>query len=122
MRQLREPDPAENLSPALAGKIYGATLQTSVSRLEEFAQCPFRFFVHSGLRAEERKVFELDARERGSFQHEVLKIFHEQLAETKANAGATSRRRKRVNASAKSLAELMHDYRGGLLRDTGRRI
>ena len=56
-----------------------ATLRTSVSRLEEFASCPFRFFVRSGLRADERKVFELDARERGSFQHEVLKIFHEAI-------------------------------------------
>ena len=52
---------------------------TSVSRLENFAACPFRFFVHSGLRAEERKVFELDFREQGSFQHDVLKLFHEEL-------------------------------------------
>jgi ATP-dependent helicase/nuclease subunit B len=77
---LREPDPAEKLSPALAEKLYGPVLQTSVSRLEEFAQCPFKFFVRSGLHAGERKLFELDARERGSFQHEILKIFHEQLA------------------------------------------
>src|ERR1035441_1329456 len=61
-------------------KLYGPVLQTSVSRLEEFAQCPFKFFVRSGLRAGERKIFELDARERGSFQHEVLKKFHDDLA------------------------------------------
>ena len=36
-------------------------------------------FVRSGLRAEERQVFELDVRERGSFQHAVLAAFHEQL-------------------------------------------
>ena len=77
LARLREPDEGENLSPALAEKIYGAVLKSSVSRLEEFAQCPFRFFVHSGLRAGERKKFELDARERGSFQHEILKQFHE---------------------------------------------
>ena len=77
---LREPDAKENLSPALAEKLYGPTLRSSVSRLEEFAACPFRFFVRVGLRADERKVFELDARERGNFQHDVLKIFHEQLS------------------------------------------
>jgi ATP-dependent helicase/nuclease subunit B len=76
---MREPDPAESLTPLLAGRLYGSTLRTSVSRLEEFAACPFHFFVRSGLRAGERKLFELDARERGSFQHEVLKAFHEQL-------------------------------------------
>ena len=117
LRQLREPDPAENLSPALAGKIYGATLQTSVSRLEGFAQCPFRFFVHSGLRAEERKVFELDARERGSFQHEVLKIFHEQLKTTgkRWRDLTPAEARERIGKIA---LELMENYHSGLLRDT----
>ena len=117
LRQLREPDPAESLSPALAEKIYSSTLQTSVSRLEEFAECPFRFFVHSGLRSEERKVFELDARERGSFQHEVLKIFHERLkAEGKLWRDLTpAEARERIGKIA---LELTGNYRGGLLRDT----
>jgi ATP-dependent helicase/nuclease subunit B len=113
--ELREPDPVENLSPALAEKIYGAVLKSSVSRLEEFAQCPFKFFVHSGMRAEERKVFELDARERGSFQHEVLKIFHEQLtSENKRWRDlAPPDARERVGKIA---ADLAPNYRDGLLR------
>ena len=111
---LREPDPAEGLSPVLAEKLFGPTLRSSVSRLEEFAQCPFRFFVHSGLRAEERKVFELDAREQGSFQHEVLKLFHEQLsAEGKRWRDLTPPdARERVGKIAAALAP---DYRDGLL-------
>jgi ATP-dependent helicase/nuclease subunit B len=112
---LREPDPAEHLSPVLAEKLFGPTLRSSVSRLEEFAQCPFRYFVHSGLRAEERKVFELDAREQGSFQHEVLKMFHEQLsAENKRWRDlAPPDARERVGKIATALAL---DYRDGLLR------
>jgi ATP-dependent helicase/nuclease subunit B len=115
LSSLREPDSSERLAPGLAEKIYGATLQTSVSRLEEFAQCPFRFFVHSGLRAEERKVFELDARERGSFQHEVLKKFHDDLAkESKHWRDLTPpNARERVGEIA---ADLAPDYHGGLLR------
>lgn len=66
----------ETIDPTLADALYGAVLRTSVSRLEQFAACPFRFFVHSGLLAEERKQFEVDARERGTFQHEVLALFH----------------------------------------------
>ncbi len=73
--------PAESLSPALAEKLYGKTLSTSVSRMEQFAACPFKFFVHSGLRAQERKLFELDIRDQGNFQHEALFTFHEQLRE-----------------------------------------
>lgn len=116
---LREPDERENLSPALAGKIYGPVLKSSVSRLEEFAQCPFRFFVHSGLRAEERKQFELDARERGSFQHEILKRFHDELtAESKCWRDVTpAEARERVGRIASELAPV---YRGGLLRADGR--
>jgi ATP-dependent helicase/nuclease subunit B len=115
LRALREPDSTECLSPVLAEKLFGPTLHSSVSRLEEFAQCPFRFFVHSGLRAEERKKFELDAREQGSFQHEVLKLFHEQLsAEGKHWRDITPpEARERVGKTATALAL---NYRDGLLR------
>ena len=114
---LREPDETENLSPALAEKLYGPVLRSSVSRLEEFASCPFRFFVRSGLRADERKVFELDARERGSFQHDVLKTFHEQLlVEGKRWRDLQpAEARERVGKIAAALSE---NYRDGLLRDT----
>ncbi len=70
----------EPLLPAVAEKLYGSTLQTSVTRLEKFGECPFRFFVHSGLRAQERLRFEADPRQIGSFQHEVLKRFHDTLS------------------------------------------
>ncbi|MBI5383672.1 MAG: PD-(D/E)XK nuclease family protein [Verrucomicrobia bacterium] len=64
------------LRVAATEKLYGQELTTSVSALEDFAACPFKFFVARGLRAEERKQFEADEREQGSFQHEVLKDFH----------------------------------------------
>jgi len=114
LRALCEPDPAESLSPALAEKLFGPVLRSSVSRLEAFASCPFRFFVHSGLRAEERKVFELDAREQGSFQHEVLKAFHDQLhADGKRWRDLTPpEARERVGRIGVELAE---HYRDGLL-------
>ena len=68
-----------NLSPEIAQALYGKELKTSVSRLEQFAACPFQFFIASGLRAEERQLFELDAREKGTFQHAVLAEFHARL-------------------------------------------
>ena len=111
------PTRTERLAPALAEKLYGPVLKTSVSRLEDFAACPFRFLVHSGLRAEERKVFELDAREQGSFQHDVLKIFHEEL-QSEGKRWRDLRpgeARARVGRIANGL---MADYREGLLRDS----
>ena len=117
LAQLREPDKHENLSPASVEKLYGTTLRSSVSRLEEFAQCPFKFYVKSGLRAGERKVFELDARERGNFQHDVLKVFHEELQAQGRRwrdlTPAEARQRIRNIATAQ-----MEHFRDGLLRDS----
>jgi ATP-dependent helicase/nuclease subunit B len=85
--------------------------------LEEFLACPFRFFIRSGLRADERKNFELDSRERGSFQHDVLKKFHDDLmSEGKGWRDLTpDDARSRVGQIAVGLAE---NYRDGLLSDT----
>ncbi|MBU6401605.1 MAG: PD-(D/E)XK nuclease family protein, partial [Verrucomicrobia bacterium] len=103
------------LEPAAVEPLYGSRLETSVSRLEQFAACPFRFFVHSGLRAEERRRFELDARERGSFQHEVLAEFHRQLrAEEKGWRDLTpDEARARMGRIGAALATT---FRDGLLR------
>ena len=119
--ELHEPNPEENLSPALAEKLYGPVLKTSVSRLEEFASCPFRFFVRSGLRAEERKIFELDARERGSFQHDILKKFHDELQGEKLRWRdlTPAQARERVGKIADGLIE---NYRGGLLRESAQSL
>jgi ATP-dependent helicase/nuclease subunit B len=115
LQLLQNPELEESLSPELAERLYGKTLQTSVSRLEQFAACPFKFFVHSGLRAEERKKFELDVREQGSFQHDALKLFHEHLAgEQKRWRDVTpSEARKLIGDIAQALAIT---YRDGLLQ------
>lgn len=121
LEALREPDPKESLSPAVARKLYGSVLRSSVSRLEEFASCPFRFFVKSGLRAEERKLFELDARERGNFQHDVLKVFHERIeAEHRRWRDLTpAEAREKIGAIA---SELMAGYRDGLFRESAKTL
>ena len=114
---LREPAGDENLSPALTEALHGSVLKSSVSRLEEFAQCPFRFFVRSGLHAGERKIFELDVRERGNFQHDVLSLFHLELqAEGKRWRDITPMdARARV---ARIAAAQMEHFRDGLLQDS----
>jgi ATP-dependent helicase/nuclease subunit B len=104
----------DRLSPAAAAELYGPALRTSVSRLEEFAACSFKFFVHSGLRAEERLRFELDVRERGSFQHAVLARFHDQLRQEEKNWRDLSpdQARRRVR---ECVAELTPQFHEGLL-------
>ncbi len=108
-----EPVSAESgrLTPEIAAQLYGPSLRTSVSRMEDFAACSFKFFVHSGLRAEERQRFELDVRERGSFQHEALALFHRQLrAENKNWRDITpAEARRRVKDCVNQLLPQFHD-------------
>ena len=75
-RELTAARALTTLSPAAVAALYERELATSVSKLEQFAECPFKFFVAAGLGAEERKEFEVDHRERGSFSHRLLDEFH----------------------------------------------
>lgn len=110
---------AEVLSPGFAAQLYGTTLHGSVSQLERFAACPFLYFAKSGLRLDEREEFELDARERGNFQHEVLARFHREVTaeglrwrEIGETAG-----RERVRRICQEVARV---HRDGLLNHTRR--
>ncbi len=67
------------LSPASVEKLFSRELKSSVSRLEEFAACPFKFFAASGLRLQERKEFQFDDRDKGTFHHNVLEEFHRRV-------------------------------------------
>jgi ATP-dependent helicase/nuclease subunit B len=111
--------PDECLSADLAAKLYGPELQTSVTRIEQFAACPFRFFVTSGLHAQEQRVFEVDAKKRGQFQHEVLRRFHEALREQglrwKDLVPAEARERVR-----KLAVEHARQFEGGLFMNSER--
>ncbi len=75
-RELLASHAATTLSPTAVAGLYGSELKTSVSKLEQFAECPFKFFIAAGLGADERKEFEIDHRERGSFLHRLLDEFH----------------------------------------------
>jgi len=81
-RQLAKAEAVNQLSAPMVEKLYGQELQTSVSALEDFAACPFKFFAARGLRLEERKEFQFDDRDKGSFQHEALREFHERVRTT----------------------------------------
>ena len=111
--------PDEALAPALAEKLYGPHLQTSVTRVEQFAACQFKFFVNSGLRAQERKRFEVDRRTLGDFQHQVLKLFHDEVrAESKHWRDLTPPgARQRISRIA---AEHVKTFNDGLLLSSAR--
>ncbi len=75
-----ETDP---LPKETALKLFGHETM-SVSRLEEYAQCPYKHFVHYGLRPVPRKEWSLTNADVGTFFHSALKDFMEKAAEMDA--------------------------------------
>jgi len=70
-----------HLSRAVARRLYGGETESSVSRLECFAACPFRHFARYGLGLEERRRFRLEKVELGVFYHAVLRDLYRRLSD-----------------------------------------
>ena len=89
-----EPEKLENSLKALAyqnkpetitqgniQKIYGDTLKTSVSRLEQYKSCAFSYYLKYALNLKEKNTFKVEAIDTGNFMHEVIDGFFERLEE-----------------------------------------
>nr|WP_277998929.1 helicase-exonuclease AddAB subunit AddB [Moorella sulfitireducens] len=70
------------LEPRLVDRLYPAPLRMSISRLETYAACPFRYFLAYGLKLQERQVYRVDPAGMGRFYHAALKLFVERLRDS----------------------------------------
>lgn len=57
------------IRPEDAKNLYGESITYSVSRLNEFGKCPFRYFMNYGLRVQEQEVWQIQKFELGSLMH-----------------------------------------------------
>ncbi|MBT9671332.1 ATP-dependent helicase [Secundilactobacillus kimchicus] len=60
------------LAPEIVTGLYGHTINSSISKLEEFYQNQYAYFLKYGLKLRERDVFELSAANTGEFFHASL--------------------------------------------------
>lgn len=81
LRALEMPPPTERLSRRISEGLYAHT-RTSVSRLETFANCPFRHFVSYGLRPVPRRDFVVARDETGTFYHRAMEGYAQLAAQT----------------------------------------
>ncbi len=68
--------PLEALSSDL---LFGNTLANSVTRLEQFAACPFAHFMTYGLKANEREKYEITMPQLGMIFHKVIELFSKRV-------------------------------------------
>lgn len=73
----------EKIKPEFIKKLYGETLHTTISRLERYRSCPFSFYLEYGLKLKEKKSLKLQAIDTGSFMHEVIDEFFEEVSTKK---------------------------------------
>lgn len=64
-----EPEP---LRPEIVQGLYGKLINTSISKLEEFYQNQYAYFLKYGLKLQERDVFQLSPASTGEFYHAAL--------------------------------------------------
>lgn len=64
-----------NLSKENVEKLYGNTLNTSVSRLEKYRSCPFSYYLQYGLNLKEKEELKVQSFNTGSFMHETIDTF-----------------------------------------------
>ena len=75
----------ENIEQNIIEKLYGNTLNTSVSKLEKFAQCPFSYYLQYGLRLKEKEELKIQSFDTGSFMHETIDEFFKKVKEENIN-------------------------------------
>lgn len=62
-------------------ELFGSPLNLSVSALETYRKCPYRYFLTYGLRLQERKLYQIEAIDTGTFYHAAIEAFSSYLLE-----------------------------------------
>lgn len=68
----KEKRPAGNISPELAGQLFGKQVTTSISQVERYNACPYQFYLQYGLKIKERDILNFNRRDTGTFVHSIL--------------------------------------------------
>lgn len=71
----------EKICQEMVNKLYGDTLKTSISRLEQYQSCPFSYYLKYGLKLSDKNNFKIEAIDTGTFMHDVIDEFFEKASE-----------------------------------------
>ncbi|MEW9121254.1 MAG: helicase-exonuclease AddAB subunit AddB [Thermotaleaceae bacterium] len=100
-------------------QIYQRPIRASVSRLEQFVNCPYAHFIRYGLRPKERQQYKVEAPDIGELFHGSMKGFTERLQKE----GISWRELKREQSDAlidSIIDEMVPTYGEGVLLSTHR--
>ena len=75
----------EKITKQNIDKLYGNTLNTSISKLEKYRSCPFSYYLQYGLKLKEKEQLKIQSFNTGSFMHETIDEFFEYVKQEKLN-------------------------------------
>lgn len=81
LKALKYTNIAETIKKENIERLYGSTLKTSISRLEQYIQCPFSFHLKYGLKLKEEEEYKIKPLDTGSFMHKIIDTFFERISD-----------------------------------------
>lgn len=73
----------ERISEKNIKRLYGSSLKTSISRLEQYKRCPFSFHLKYGLKLKEKEELRIKPVDTGTFMHDVIDTFFDNVKDIK---------------------------------------
>ncbi|MFV0560800.1 MAG: PD-(D/E)XK nuclease family protein [Enterococcus sp.] len=109
----------DSLPKPVAEKLYGKDLYTSISRMENFYNCEYKYFVQFGLKLKERNVYGLTPAATGDFYHESLDRFFKLLFSNQLSLTSMDEKQLRV-FTEQVLQEVFGELRFNILDSSAR--
>lgn len=109
----------DTLDTSVAKGLYGEVLHNSVSRLETYASCPFKYFVESGLKLRERELRECKANDLGNVIHSALEMYGNQLRKNERSWESLSEN-EQIQLSNTCIDKCVSEYGDSIFVETSR--
>lgn len=91
---------SDNISKAIANILYGKALIGSVTRLEQYVKCAFKYYLTYGLSIKERELFNFETKDMGNVFHGALEEYAK---------GLKKQNHKWTDVSEEERARLTHE-------------
>lgn len=107
----------EYLDKTHSKNLYGNEMNTSVSRLETYANCPYMFYLRYGLKLKERKIYKLDTPDVGLFLHDIIDRFSEYVMKNNISL-RTIEKEETDNIVSKLVDESLVDFKNNIFNSS----
>ncbi|MCR5686966.1 MAG: PD-(D/E)XK nuclease family protein [Lachnospiraceae bacterium] len=112
-------DAGDSIGHALAHAIYGKKITASITRLEEYAKCAYRYFLEYAVRLKDREIFTFESKDIGNIFHDSMKTYSE-LMEKKGLSWMGITPDERTSLMDEAVGTVLEAYASGKLSSSAR--